>query len=267
MKKVLLTVTIFLILSMVCISSFAETSNDFSKKDAEYLVRLAINLHDDFYTGTDMEILSEKEIYMDSFHKNSYFILDKEKPLSDTVNFLGENPHQIKSYYFEGENYPIGTAENLMMFLKKIYTENAIESEAQNYSLYDPTWMFINEKKVYFVRSGADLSWPSKYYDITNFSVKENIATANVIMRQYLPNDTPEKYYEYYSYPVQFAKTADGWRIDSRISQLQLHDKQYRIDNPSTSSPTLIYLTIAGAALVGVCLPVVKRKRRFCCEA
>ncbi len=69
---------------------------------------------------------------------------------------------------------------------------------------------------------------------------------------------------------VTFQNTPKGWRISggSFIEALMFtpegleYFKNEYFKNPSTSSPTPIYLALAGAALVGVCLPVVKRKRR-----
>ncbi len=88
--------------------------------------------------------------------------------------------------------------------------------------------------------------------------VSNDRATANVIMVRYLPVGN----YYYFSYSVSFVKEDDVWKYDSCITDLLSNSENCLIDNPSTSSPTPFYLALAGAALVGVCLPVVKRKRR-----
>ncbi len=61
---------------------------------------------------------------------------------------------------------------------------------------------------------------------------------------------------------VTFEVENGEWKVSGGSFFESYFNKPNTIKNPSTSSPTPIYLTLAGAALVGVCLPVVKRKKR-----
>ncbi len=62
------------------------------------------------------------------------------------------------------------------------------------------------------------------------------------------------------SLTVEFIKSESGWRI-SGGSFFDMLLNEYSPDNPSTGSPSAIYLALAGAAIL-CALPVVKRKRR-----
>ncbi len=114
---------------------------------------------------------------------------------------------------------------------------------------------------------------------IGKIQVNGDTATLQVVcgyiqFKQYVEN--PEKYYyyerndaeiiSYYNMDIQFQNTSNGWRISGgsfidHISYKTDPNPENAIKNPSTGSPTSIYLALAGAAIL-CALPVVKRKRR-----
>ncbi len=68
-------------------------------------------------------------------------------------------------------------------------------------------------------------------------------------------------YYKKVKTTVEFENTANGWRV-SGGDFFEVFESLAKVDNPSTGSPTPIYLALAGAAVL-CALPVVKRKRRI----
>ncbi len=273
MKKICVLLIAVLILNVVVLQTSTVSASDIlTINEAEEILKFTGNLICSLIKIPRATIQKEGEeckIIPGLYGEDSYLTLDmnNEKPGNDKEIFC-----RIKSFTFNGKEYDISSLNNFKEMLKNYYT-NEIADEFLNIFISRGNIRYDKEDELYsMMHTDGDGVGPRlKLSKAVNPNSSGNTASVNYIIFSSLSET--EKYdpdtLAYFSVPAKFEKTQNGWRLDSLIFDLYygLRVNDYRIespppDNPSTSSPTPIYLALAGAALVGVCLPVVKRKRR-----
>ncbi len=270
MKKTCFILASVLILTLLLPQvNMVSASDTITLKETEEVLKFTETL---FYCFSHMDrayipqVEDEYHIYTRLYGNEAYLILDANDKKTDIEP--GYKVHCVKAFTYEGKQYDISTFTKFKEFLRNYYTNDTAELFLNQ---FNGSCLIIddNEDKVYhkWLYGGGSTGPRTKLIKSTNLVVSGDTASVNYEMfnsRTEIEEHAPDVPVFYYSFPAKFKKTQNGWRLDSLMFDFYYseHANDYRIDNPSTSSPTPIYLTLAGAALVGVCLPVVKRKRR-----
>ncbi len=274
MKKTCFILALILILTLLLSQvNMVSASDTITLKETEEVLKFTETL---FYCFSHMDrayicqVEDEYHIYPRLYGNEAYLILDANDKKTDLESEY--KVHCVKAFTYEGKQYDISTFTKFKEFLRNYYTNDTAELFLNQ---FNGRCLIIddNEDKLYhkWLYNGGSSGPRTKLIKSTNLIVSGDTASVNYEMfnsRTETEEHDPDSPVIYYSFPAKFEKTQNGWRLDSLIFDLYYsgHVNDYRIespspDNPSTGSPTPIYLALAGAAVL-CALPVVKRKRR-----
>ncbi len=257
MKKILLLL-ILAMFSLLVMPVSAETSNLTAQEAYDIyctMYKTQHLFHASFFSS-DFETSGKLYIYCLYNLSTGYIEEENCYIIVDPDTFVIESDdryYKFKSITLNGKTYNIETMNDLKACLSLYMAE-------QYTDLLLSQGCFVEENQtLYFRPSGADTT--SAFLGYKEFMVDGDNATLYIITQKFDMEYGNGKIY-FVKIPAVFKKTATGWILKDIDSEGAVDITEEYLKNPSTSSPTPIYLALVGAALVGVCLPVVKRKRR-----
>ncbi len=231
---------------MVCV--FAGTDKEFTEEDAIELFR---NVYA-FDICRNHEDACTPEFYNKYLGGRYVTVEDEGSPYW----------HKMLGYHVGDKVYPIDTVENLTVMLEMYYTNAA--AKRYKYFITEVCYGSVENKMVYSQRFSLPIKWIDDVIKCSNLKIEGNTAKANIITEwRYIGEDSKQESI-FYSIPIQYERTDDGWRIsyldlfETRDGPIEAMDK-YRIDSPDTGDNTVLIIAIAAISLV---TPFVIKKRR-----
>ncbi len=258
MKKLLVLILTLTIISSCFVVRISAESTDFTWEEAK---EMFLNLHNFNYTLGN--ISANTEAFAENYTGNRRFVMSDETYVGD------QQAKMISEYRIGNQSYEINTYENfkkvLGLFLNQEYTQKYVEYITSNGEAH------VSDGKMYVKMYPAKKVWAYNFLEYKNFTADENTAKMDVVYKEYyigsLTATEPGLETKYYSIPITFEKTSEGWRISTYIFFWMNHGQvteldDYLIANPSTgdSSPAVVGLALA--ALVSLAAPFVVNRRR-----
>ncbi len=269
-------VTVALILSVVIVifplAVSAESSN-LTKEEAKALFSKAF---DSYYLSTRGEYKPLDENGNNDIGHGEFIIKIKEGTSAEYLTATNGKPYRDSPQRFNQVSFSylgrdISKYTEMISYIDEAYTEemrNKIITtwDLRDVGVFDLIRPGANDELLYSHSvSDANRRPINKCMGYTGeFSVNGNTATLGIYV------GVPDKYifegihgytHKKIATTVEFENTVNGWRV-SGGDFFEVFESLAKVDNPSTGSPTPIYLALAGAAVL-CALPVVKRKRRI----
>ncbi len=238
-----------LILAVIVFTCFAfhvsaETS-DFTAEDAYNLYINYNELTQIFYSGGSSN--EEPEIVRFSYSRENTYI----RKSSFSADMKG---YEFLSFTLDGKTYETSTLDKfrslLKLYMVRDLVSNTIEELEKSEAIKaDETG------KLFCCPLGADVV-NSETVGYSDFIVDGNAASIKIIRFVHYWDGIKVKRTTY-----KFKIEDNIWKVSEKIIGSEEDITEEYFKNPSTGSPTPIYITLAGAAVL-CALPVVKRKRR-----
>lgn len=258
MKKIKINLATFLILLGLTLNLFLVASvpvfaqNSFTSEEA-------IALYEDAH-GLMFALL----------HNSTSVRVNEEWPyfIVDENNFVDRDEwspyYKIISYYDGSALYESNTEDKLKQIVGRYYSVDIIDeflSFIKSYSKSYDIFHVDDGGDVYLIEPGFAPIWWYNAIGSSNLQVNGDKASINLIIERL---GTPEIEH-YISLPVNYVKTSEGWKLsDIVVDNFKGSNwREYEIENPLTSDPTVVTVAILGTVVViSLALPVVIYKRR-----